>query len=171
MTREERHQITEAEIRRRVREGIQATLEQILEEEMTEQLRADYRERTPTRQGERNGHYERGLITEAGRIEQLRVPRRREGEFLTEVFERYKRTTGNVEEAILEMYLQGVSTRKVAVITEALSGVRIGKDAVSRIAQRLDGEMAGWRTAPLSKAYPYLYLDATPLKVNWAVES
>src|SRR3954464_16015395 len=75
--------------------------------------------------------------------------------------------TGSVEEAILEMYLSGISTRKIAGITEALSRVRIGKDVVSRIAKRLEGEQRAWRQRPLKQAYPYLYLDATYLKVNW----
>src|SRR5918912_1861259 len=93
--------------------------------------------------------------------------RDRDGEFGTEVFERYQRMTGSVEEAVLEMYLQGVSTRKVAAVTEALSDVSVGKDTVSRIAERLNDELASWRTRRLAKAYPYLYLDAVYLKVNW----
>jgi putative transposase len=76
-----------------------------------------------------------------GKIEQLQVPRDREGELLTEVFERYKRMTGDVEDAVLEMYLQGVSTRRVGSITRALSSVKVGKDAVSRIAGRLEDEV------------------------------
>ena len=75
--------------------------------------------------------------------------------------------TGNVEEAILEMYLSGVSTRKIAGITEALSRVRVGKDAVSRISKRLEDEQRAWRERALEKAYPYLYLDTTYLKVKW----
>jgi putative transposase len=113
MDREELKRLTKEEISRRIREGVKAVIEQVLEEEMTEHLAAGYRERTPSRRGERNGHYTRDLITPAGRIAQLRVPRDREGTFLTEVFARYKRMTGEVEEAVLEMYLQGVSTRKV----------------------------------------------------------
>ncbi len=107
-------------------------------------------------------------MTPAGRIERLEVPRDREGEFVTEVFERYKRMTGDVEEAILEMYLSGISVRKIAGVTEALSRVKVGKDAVSRISKRLvEGEQRAWRERPLEKSYPYLYLDATYLKVNW----
>src|SRR4051794_5671198 len=135
---------------------------------MTEHLEAGYRELTPTRKGERKGHYTRNLVTPAGKIEHLEVPRDREGEFVTEVFERYKRLTGNVEEAILEMYLSGISTRKIAGITEALSRVKVGKDAVSRISKRLEEEQRAWRERPLKeRACPYLYLDATYLKINW----
>ena len=159
------------DVQARVREGVKAVLEEVLEEEMTEHLEAGYRELTPTRRGERNGHYQRNLLTPAGKIERLEVPRDREGEFVTELFERYKRMTGDVEEAVLEMYLSGISVRKIAGVTDALSRVRIGKDAVSRIASRLEEEQKAWRERLLrEKAYPYLYLDATYLKVRWGGE-
>jgi putative transposase len=156
------------DVQTRVRQGVKAVLEEILQEEMTEHLEAGYRELTPTRRGERNGHYDRTLVTPAGRIERLEVPRDREGEFVTEVFERYKRMTGDVEEAVLEMYLSGISVRKIAGVTDSLSRVKIGKDAVSRIASRLEEEQKQWRERSLGeKEYPYLYLDATYLKVRW----
>jgi putative transposase len=156
------------DVESRVREGVKAVLEEVLQEEMTEHLEAGHRELTPTRRGERNGHYQRNLVTPAGKIERLEVPRDREGEFVTEVFERYKRMSGDVEEAILEMYLSGISVRKIAGVTEALSKVKIGKDAVSRIASRLQEEQREWRERSLEeKEYPYLYLDATYLKVRW----
>jgi putative transposase len=156
------------DVEARVRQGVKAVLEEVLQEEMTEHLEAGYRELTPTRRGERNGRYTRNLVTPAGKIERLEVPRDREGEFVTEVFERYKRMTGDVEEAILEMYLSGISVRKIAGVTEALRGVKVGKDAVSRIASRLREEQKEWRERSLKeKAYPYLYLDATYLKVRW----
>ena len=129
---------------------------------------AGYRELTPTRRGERNGHYQRNLLTPAGKIERLEVPRDREGEFVTDLFERYKRMTGDVEEAVLEMYLSGISVRKIAGVTEALSRVKVGKDAVSRIASGLQEQQKGWPERSLEgKEYPYLYLDATYLKVRW----
>jgi putative transposase len=156
------------DVEARVRQGVKAVLEEVLQEEMTQHLEAGYRELTPTRRGERNGHYTRNLVTPAGRIERLEVPRDREGELVTEVFERYKRMTGDVEEAVLEMYLSGISVRKIAGVTDALSRVRVGKDAVSRIARRLEEEQMEWRERTLQeKSYPYLYLDATYLKVRW----
>lgn len=156
------------DVEARVRQGVKAVLEEVLQEEMTQHLEAGYRELTPTRRGERNGHYTRNLVTPAGKIERLEVPRDREGEFVTEVFERYKRMTGDVEEAILEMYLSGISVRKIAGVTDALSKVRIGKDAVSRIASRLEEQQKEWQERSLEeKGYPYLYLDATYLKVRW----
>ena len=157
------------DVEARVRQGVKAVLEEVLEEEMTQHLKAGYRELTPTRRGERNGYYQRNLVTPAGKIERLEVPRDREGEFVTEVFERYKRMTGDVEEAVLEMYLSGISVRKIAGVTEALSRVKVGKDAVSRIASRLEEQHKEWRERSLEeeKEYPYLYLDATYLKVRW----
>jgi transposase-like protein len=151
----------------RIRNAVKAVFEQILEEEMTEHIGASRRERSPNRTGERNGNYNRDLITPVGKIEQLRVPRDRDGTFTTQVFEEYHRSTGEVEDAILEMWLQGISQRKIAEVTQKLGAVRIGKDAVSRIAQRLDGELALFRDRRLEMDYPYLYMDATYLKVNW----
>jgi putative transposase len=144
------HDDVKLDVEARVRQGVKAVLEEVLEEEMAEHLKAGYRELTPTRRGECNGYYQRNLVTPAGKIERLEVPRDREGEFVTEVFERYKRMTGDVEEAILEVYLSGISGRKIAGVTDALSKVRIGKDAVSRIASsskssRKNGASALWR--------------------------
>jgi transposase-like protein len=165
---DEFEQAVKRDVQARVREGVKAVLEEVLQEEMTEHLEAGYRELTPTRRGERNGRYTRNLVTPAGKIERLEVPRDREGEFVTEVFERYKRMTGDVEEAVLEMYLSGISVRKIAGVTDSLSRVKIGKDAVSRIAQRLEEQHNEWRGRPLGeKEYAYLYLDATYLKLRW----
>jgi putative transposase len=156
------------DVEARVRQGVKAILEEVLEEEMAQHLQAGYRELTPTRRGERNGYYTRNLVTPAGKIERLEIPRDREGEFVTEIFERYKRMTGDVEEAILEMYLSGISVRKIAGVTEALSKVRVGKEAVSRIASRLQEQHKEWQERSLEeKDYPYLYVDATYLKVRW----
>jgi putative transposase len=166
--KKEFERIVKRDVEARVREGVKAVLEEVLQEEMTEHLQAGYRELTPTRRGERNGRYTRNLVTPAGKIERLEVPRDREGEFVTELFKRYKRMTGDVEEAVLEMYLSGISVRKIAGVTDALSRVRIGKDAVSRIARRLQEEQKEWRGRSLEeKSYPYLYLDATYLKIRW----
>ena len=161
--------VVKLDVEARVRQGVKAVLEEVLEEEMTQHLQAGYRELTPTRRGERNGYYQRNLLTPAGKIERPDVPSDREGEFVTELFERYKRMTGDVEEEILEMYLSGISVRKIAGVTDALSRVRVGKDTVSRISRRLQEQQREWRERSLEeKSYPYLYLDATYLKVRWA---
>ena len=146
------------DVEARVRQGVKVVLEEVLEEEMSE-VRAP-QSRLPRahpypRRGERNGYYQRNLLTPAGKIKRLEVPRDREGEFVTEVFERYKRMTGDVEEAVLEMYLSGISVRKIAGVTEALSRVKVGKDAVSRIASRLQEQQKEWRERSLEeKTYP-----------------
>ena len=167
MTRDEITESANIAVSDRIRLAVKAVLEQILDEEMSQHVRAGHRERTPSRTGERNGSYGRDLITPVGKIEQLRVPRDREGTFTTTVFEEYHRSTGEVEDAILEMWLQGISQRKITEVTQKLGAVKIGKDAVSRIAQRLEGELAAFRQRRLESSYPYLYLDATYLKVNW----
>ena len=135
-----------------VREGVKAVLEEVLEEEMSEHLEAGYRELKPARRGERNGYYTRNLVTPADKIERPRVPRNREGDLITELFERYKRMTGDVELAILEMYLSGISVRSVAGITDTLSKVRISKDVVSRITSRLEGQQGTGGSARLRRS-------------------
>jgi transposase-like protein len=167
LTRDEVAEAASRAVSDRIRLAVKAVLEQILDEEMSQHVGAGRRERTPNRTGERNGSYGRDLITPVGKIEQLKVPRDRDGTFTTQVFEEYHRSTGEVEDAILEMWLQGISQRKIAEVTQKLGALRIGKDAVSRIAQRLEGELASFRSRRLALAYPYLYLDATYLKVNW----
>jgi putative transposase len=158
------------DVEARVRQGVKAVLEEVLQDEMTQHLEAGYRELTPTRRGERNGYYQRNLVTPAGKIERLEVPRDREGEFVTEVFERYKRMTGDVEEAVLEMYLlRDLAQEDSRGYGGAQSREgRQGCSVRSRIARRLEEEQKAWRERPLGeKEYPYLYLDATYLKVRW----
>lgn len=167
MTSDEIRDVTRFALGDRVRAAVKAILEQVIEEEMTEHIGARHREKTDSRTGERNGSYARGLITPVGKIEQLRVPRDRDGTFTTAVFQEYHRATGEVEDAVLEMWLQGISQRKIAEVTAKLGAVKIGKDAVSRIVQRLESELAGFRHRRLTQTYPYLFVDATYLKVNW----
>lgn len=145
--------ITQLGLNKRIRAAVKAVLEQVIEEEMTEHIGARHREKTDSRSGERNGSYQRSLITPVGKIEQMKVPRDRDATFTTQVFEEYHRATGEVEDALLEMWLQGTSQRKIAQVTQKLGAVRIGKDAVSRIAQRLEGELAGFRSRKLTQTY------------------
>ena len=118
---------------------MKAVLEEILEEEMAAHIQAGYRELTPTRRGERNVHYTRNLVTSAGRIERLEASRAREGEFVTEVFERYKRMTGDVEEAVLEMHLSDLGAQGRRGHRGARQ-VKVGKDAASRVVRRFEEE-------------------------------
>lgn len=135
------------------------TLQRVLEEEITVFLNAETYERTDKRKGYRNGYKPRTLKTRVGRIE-LIVPKDREGRFQTELFEKYQRNEKALTLAIMEMYVQGVSTRKVKKITEELCGLDISRSQVSNLAKGLDEEIAVWRSRPLKKKYPYLVVDA-----------
>src|SRR3954463_465587 len=119
---------------------IEETLQQVLEAEMDEALQAGKGERTASRLGYRSGYYGRTLVTRVGKIE-LRVPQDRQGRFRTEVFERYQRSEKALVAAMMEMYLQGVSTRKVKSITEELCGHEFSSSTVSRIVKTLDEEL------------------------------
>ena len=120
---------------------VEETLQQVLEAEMDEALQASKGERTAGRLGYRAGYYGRMLMTRVGHIE-LRVPQDRQGRFRTEVFERYQRSEKALVAAMLEMYVQGVSTRKVKTITEELCGHEFSSSTISRIVQKLDQELA-----------------------------
>jgi len=135
------------------------TIQQVLEEEMTAFLNAAPYDRTEARRGYRNGYKPRSLTTRVGRMKLL-VPKDREGRFQTELFEKYQRSERALTLAIAEMYVQGVSTRKVKKITEELCGLEISKSQVSALAKGLDTEVRNWRMRPLTKHYPYLVVDA-----------
>jgi len=135
------------------------TIRQVLEEELTAFLKAEPYTRTEERRGYRNGYKPRTLKTRVGRLE-LMVPKDREGRFQTELFEKYQRNEKALVLAIIEMYVQGVSTRKVKKITEELCGLEISKSQVSALAKGLDKEVQKWRMRPLTKRYPYLVVDA-----------
>src|SRR5271165_7090239 len=116
-------------------------VQEILEAEMSEALGAQKGERTEGRMGYRSGYYVRNLVTRVGRLE-LRVPQDREGRFSTELFERYQRSERALVAALAEMYVQGVSTRKVKAITEELCGHSSLASSISAINQRLDASLA-----------------------------
>src|SRR4051812_47597090 len=144
---------------------VAATLQQTLEAEMDEALGAEKSERTPGRLGYRAGYYGRTLITRVGKIE-LRVPQDRQGRFRTEVFERYQRSEKALVMAMMEMYLQGVSTRKVKAITEELCGHEFSSSTVSRVVAKLDEELEKFSRRRLDEDYPYLILDARYEKIR-----
>ena len=148
-----------------LRELMQRTMQQVLEAELTSFLGAETYERNGERRGWRNGYKPRTLKTRVGELE-LMVPKDRDGEFQTELFERYQRSEKALVAAMLEMYVGGVSTRKVSAITEALCGLEVSKSQVSSLTQKLDAEIAAWRMRPLTEAYPYLVVDARYEKVR-----
>lgn len=144
---------------------IQEALQEVLEAEMDETLQASKGERTTNRLGYRSGHYSRTLVTRVGKIE-LRVPQDRQGRFRTEVFERYQRSEKALVTALMEMYLQGVSTRKVKAVTEELCGHEFSSATISRMVQSLDEELQKFAQRRLEEPYPYLVLDARYEKVR-----
>jgi putative transposase len=150
-----------------LREIVRAVLQEILEAEMTEALGAAKSERTAGRLGYRAGHYGRTLITRVGKLE-LRVPQDRDGRFSTELFERYQRAEQALVASLAEMYVQGVSTRKVKAITEELCGHAFSASAISAINQRLDASLAAFARRRLEEPFAYLILDARYEKVREA---
>lgn len=143
-----------------LRQMLATIVQQTLEQEFARFLGAAPHERTPARRGWRNGHRRRRFTTRVGTLE-LRVPRDRAGLFQPQLFARYERSEQAFVAALVEMYVQGVSTRKVARVVETLCGAHVSASAVSSVVKRLDGELAAWRTRDLGgSAYPYLVVDA-----------
>jgi putative transposase len=149
-----------------LREICERVVQQILEAEMTEHIGAAPYERAQGRTGHRNGHKPRMLRTRVGTLNLL-VPQDREGTFSTRLFSRYQRNEKALCLALMEMYVEGVSTRKVKEVTEALCGTSFSKSLVSELAGSLDSELKAWRNRPLeAKSYPYLFVDARYEKVR-----
>jgi putative transposase len=144
---------------------IGAVLQEVLEAEMSQALGAEKGERIEGRLGYRSGYYVRSLITRVGRVE-LRVPQDRQGRFSSELFERYQRSEKALVGALAEMYIQGVSTRKVKTITEELCGHEFSASAISAINKRLDEELQRFMHRRLEEEFPYLILDARYEKVR-----
>jgi len=145
---------------------VQAVLNQVLEAEMTDHLNATPHERTDERQGVRNGYYERELVMRVGPI-QLRVPRDRAGTFCTELFERYQRSEKALVLALMEMVVNGVSTRKVRNITQELCGHDFSKSTVSELSKGLEDQVEAWRERPLDATeFPFVLVDAMRIKVR-----
>lgn len=139
--------------------AVQVLIEQVMREELEQCIGASWGECTPTRRGYRNGSYTRDLVTPTGRIEDLNVPRDREGEFHTQVFERYSRYEPEVAEALTQMFVSGTSTHKVGEVAQTLMGVAPSASAVSRLNQTLTEQFEAWRERPLLAHYRILYLD------------
>jgi len=144
---------------------LRESIQEVLEAEMTEALGVSLGERSPERLGYRSGYYSRSLITRIGKLE-LRVPRDRDGRFSTELFERYQRSEKALVSALAEMYVQGVSTRKVKAITEELCGHTFSASTISQINKGLDEALERFATRALEEPYPYLILDARYEKVR-----
>jgi transposase-like protein len=149
-----------------IRQLIESIFNDVLNAEMDEHLQAAKYERTEKRSGSRNGYYERELTMRVGALS-LRVPRDREGAFKTAIFERYQRNEKALVLAMMEMVINGVSTRKVKRITDELCGRGFSKSTVSRLCEQLDERVEGWAERPLlNKSYPFVLVDALQVKVR-----
>ena len=152
-----------------VRGTVEDTLNALLDAEADRLCNAKRYERTGARRDLRAGTYQRKLHTRAGEVS-LRVPKLRRQTFETAIIERYRRRESSVEEALIEMYLAGVSVRRVEDITEALWGTRVSPGTVSRLNQKIYGQLEAWRNRPITGTHPYVYLDGVVLKRSWAGE-
>jgi len=165
--------VDESEIRSHVdqvvRQSVEETLNGLLEAEAEQLCQAKRYERSAERVDTRAGHYKRNLQTKAGEVE-LNVPRLRRMRFETQIIERYRRRESSVEEALMEMYLAGVSVRRVEDITEALWGTRVSPSTVSELNQKLYGKIEKWLAKPIEGEHAYVYLDGIWLKRTWGDE-
>ena len=152
-----------------VRGSVEETLNALLEAEAERLCNAERYERTQARRDTRAGSYERKLHTTAGEVS-LKVPKLRRQTFETAIIERYRRRESSVEEALIEMYLAGVSVRRVEDITEALWGTRVSPGTVSNLNKKIYAQIEAWRMRPIEGKHPYLYLDGIVLKRSWAGE-
>ena len=155
-----------SDLRELVRKTVQETLNALLDEEADEMVGAERYERTAGREAYRSGHYRRKLVTTSGEVV-LDVPKLRGATFQTAVIERYRRRETSVEEAIIEMYLAGVSTRRIEDVSEILWGAGVSAGTVSNLNEKAFESVEAWRTRPLSGGYPYLFVDGIYLKRSW----
>lgn len=151
--------------------AVQVLIEQVMCEELEQCIGASWGECTPNRRGYRNGSYTRDLVTATGRIEDLQVPRDREGEFHSQVFERYNRYEPEVAEALTQMFVSGTSTHKVGEVAATLMRVAPSASAVSRLNQTLTEQYETWRERPLLLHYRILYLDGIHFTVRHGTQT
>src|ERR1700692_2647374 len=166
-------QIDEARIRDHLGEMVRGTVEEtlnaLLDAEADRLCGAGRYERTQGRQDTRAGSYERSLHTVAGEVN-LQVPKLRRQTLETAIIERYRRRESSVEEALVEMYLAGISVRRVEDITEALWGTRVSPSPGSNLNKKIYAKIEAWRNRGIEGEHPYLYLDGIVMKRSWAGE-
>ena len=163
-------QIDEEQIKGHLDEMVRGTVEEmlngLLDAEAEQLVGAGRYERSAERQDTRAGHYDRNFDMKVGRIK-LQMPKLRKLTFETSIIERYKRRESSIEEALIEMYLAGVSVRRVEDITEALWGTRVSLGTVSNLNKKIYGQIDTWRNRPLEGSHPFVYLDGIWLKRSW----
>jgi putative transposase len=154
------------QLRAHIRAAVQVVMEEIMREELTQFVGAQWGESTPARKGYRNGSYTRDLATAAGQIQELQVPRDREGKFHTQLFDRYSRYEEQVAEGLTQMFVAGTSTHKVGEVAHTLLGVTPSASAVSRLNHTLTEQFEAWRCRPLQAHWRVLYLDGIYFEVR-----
>ena len=163
-------EVIKGQIKELVRGSVEETLNELLEKEAESLTQAARYERSEARQGYRSGHYDRNLTTTSGDVT-LHMPRLKGVSFETAIIERYRRRESSVEEALIEMYLAGVSVRRVEDITEALWGSKVSPATISELNKKAYVHIEDWRNRPLQGGrYPYVYVDGIYLRRNWGGE-
>ncbi len=158
-------QLNEGAVRNHLGQIVRSAVEQTL----NDMLDAEKYQRNEARTDTRAGHYQRKLQTQAGEVT-LKVPKLRRQTFETAIIERYRRREASVEEALIEMYLAGVSVRRVEDITEALWGTKVSPGTISNLNKKVYAKIEEWRNRPIEEEFPYVYLDGIVLKRAWAGE-
>lgn len=146
--------------------AVKQVIELVMQEELEALLQASWGECTPKRKGYRNGSYTRDLITATGKIEDVIVPRDREGAFQTQTFERYSRFEPHIAEGLTQMFVAGTSTHKVGEVAQTLLGVAPSASTISRLNQTLTQQFEAWRERPLQEHYRILYLDGVHFSIR-----
>ncbi|MBQ9698661.1 MAG: IS256 family transposase [Acidaminococcaceae bacterium] len=157
------------ELKNLVRNSVEKTLNELLNQEADRLVNAQRYERNDDRKGYRSGHYERNFTTTSGNVT-LHVPKLKGLTFETAIIERYRRRETSIEEALIEMYLAGVSVRRVEDITEALWGTKVSSGTISNLNQKAYEHIETWRCRPITGEYAYVYMDGVYLKRSWGDE-
>ncbi|WP_243374880.1 transposase, partial [Geotalea sp. SG265] len=152
-----------------VRSTVEDTLNRMLDAEADRLCNAEKYQRHQARTDTRAGHYQRKLHTKAGEVT-LNMPKLRRQTFETAIIERYRRREASVEEALIEMYIAGVSVRRVEDITETLWGTKVSAGTISNLNKKVYAKIEEWRNRPIKGEFPYVYLDGIVLKRSWAGE-
>ncbi len=146
--------------------AVRTVIEAVMIEELDAFIGAAWGECSPKRKGYRNGTYTRDLVTSTGRLQDLKVPRDREGQFHTQVFDRYQRYEPHIAEGLTQMFVAGTSTHKVGEVAQTLLGVAPSASTISRLNQSLTQQFEAWRQRPLQPHWRVLYLDGVHFRIR-----
>ncbi len=146
--------------------AVRIVIETVMREELEQFIGAAWGEGSPKRKGYRNGHYTRDLVTSTGRLEDIHVPRDREGHFHTQAFERYSRYESHIADGLTQMFVTGTSTHKVGAVAQTLLGVAPSASTISRLNQTLTQQFEAWRQRPLQEHWRILYLDGVHFSIR-----